>query len=114
MQAELDRREQSNLQRVITLLSRPVRIVKGQDVSNAVDENLFETEEEKVLHAAAEAAASHIRPDMSIADFLEVSFSHCLLAVLLFLYIFCFTCHVCLRRVTRTKEVEHFILAGCY
>ena len=72
MQAELDRREQSNLQRVITLLSRPVRIVKGQNVSNTVDETLFETEEEKVLHAAAEAAASHIRPDMSIPDFLQV------------------------------------------
>jgi len=72
VQAELDRKEEGQLQRVVTLLSRPVRIVRGQAVSAAVDESLFEAEEERALHAAAQAAASHIRSDMSIPEFLQV------------------------------------------
>jgi len=73
LQAELDRKEEGQLQRVVTLLSRPVRIVRGQAVSAAVDESLFEAEEERALHAAAQAAASHIRSDMSIPEFLQVA-----------------------------------------
>jgi glycyl-tRNA synthetase beta subunit len=70
----LDEREKGQLQRVVTLLSRPVRIVKNQPVSpQAVDKSLFEVEEERALHSAAQVAAAQIKPGMSIPEFLQVS-----------------------------------------
>jgi len=38
-----------------------------------VDESLFDVEEERALHTAAQVAAAQIKPDMSIPDFLQVS-----------------------------------------
>lgn len=72
MQEEFERLPGSKLETVITLMSRPVRIVKGQTVSEGVDESLFQETEERELLAAADAAASELAPNMSIPAFLEV------------------------------------------
>ena len=74
-QAEFEKKTGSNLPVVVTIMSRPVRIVKGHSVNEAVDESLLKEAEERELYAAAMAAAKEVHPKMSIADFLEVKSS---------------------------------------
>lgn len=73
MQAEYEKRPDSQLDTVITIMSRPVRIVKGQSIHQAVDESLFSLGEERELYAAAESAALKMDKSMSVPAFLEVS-----------------------------------------
>ena len=68
----MNRKESGQLATVATILSRPVRLVRGKSASGTVDESLFEGTEERELFAAANAAAAEISPDMSIPDFLKV------------------------------------------
>lgn len=72
VQEEFKSLPEGRLQTVITIMSRPVRIVKGQSVAGKVDESLFHEAEERELLAAAAAAANEMQPDMSIPAFLEV------------------------------------------
>ena len=53
-------------------MSRPVRIVKGHEVVQSVDESLFHEAQERELYAAANAAAKEVDHNMSIPAFLEV------------------------------------------
>ena len=72
LQAEYVKKSKSKLETVITIMSRPVRIVKGHEVSESVDESLFQEAEERELYTAAKAAAAEVDEDMSIPSFLEV------------------------------------------
>lgn len=72
LQAEYEKKPDSRLETVITIMSRPVRIVKGQEVDQRVDESLFHEAQERELYAAAKAAAAEVNPTMSIPAFLEV------------------------------------------
>ena len=72
LQAEYQKKPDSRLETVITIMSRPVRIVKGHEVAQSVDESLFHEAQERELYAAAKAAASEIDQNMSISAFLEV------------------------------------------
>ena len=71
-QEEFEQRQGGKLETVITIMSRPVRIVKGHAVAQSVDESLFHEAEERELYAAAKAAASEVHKTMSIPAFLEV------------------------------------------
>ena len=66
------------LQKVATMLSRPVRIARGQSINKApLNIALFEVEEEDALYNATVTAASQIVRDMSIGEFLQVrAYSH--------------------------------------
>lgn len=72
MQAEYEKKPDNRLETVITIMSRPVRIVKGQKIVQSVDESLFHEAEERELYTAAKAAAAEVDKDMSIPAFLEV------------------------------------------
>ena len=74
--AELAAGADSALPAVLTALSRPTRLVRGQPappVATAVDAALFDCDAERELHAAYAAAAARVAPGMAVAEWLEVA-----------------------------------------
>ncbi len=54
--------ESGRLHRVMMALARPVRLTRGKELAAdwAVDESVFELEEERALHAAYKAVAAQV------------------------------------------------------
>ncbi|KAK4379487.1 hypothetical protein RND71_001349 [Anisodus tanguticus] len=63
------------LPKVVEAYSRPTRIVRGKDanVDAEVDDQAFETNEEKALWSTFLSLRSKIHPDMEVDDFVEAS-----------------------------------------
>lgn len=73
LQAEYDKGTGGRLQKVATLLSRPVRIARGQTIENTeIKTALFEVQEELALYEAALVASSQTSHSMGIGEFLQV------------------------------------------
>lgn len=67
--------EAGRLYQVMAAMARPVRLTRGKqiDAAWAVDEALFEQEEERALWAAYQAATAQVTPDMPVPDFLAAA-----------------------------------------
>lgn len=63
------------LPKVVEAYSRPTRIVRGKDANadGEVDDQAFETNEEKALWSTFLSLRSKIHPDMEVDDFVEAS-----------------------------------------
>ena len=73
-QVLLDEGEAGPLPGVMAAFARPTRIVRGKDVAAAwaVDESLFEMEEERALWGAYSGVVGDVNAGMGIRDFLQV------------------------------------------
>ncbi|EFN58140.1 hypothetical protein CHLNCDRAFT_141905 [Chlorella variabilis] len=67
--------EAGRLHQVMAALARPVRLTRGKqiDAGWTVQEELFEQEEERALHAAYRQAAAQVTPDMPVPAFLAAA-----------------------------------------